>query len=117
MTMITIPMIILIWIIYGWFLKTSSNKAFNWSSWIFPLLVLSIILNIDFSTNYTASLNLVANDGISLRGVWSHLFISDKNWSVSTFYNYYRLSSYTSLTLMFLLIVSLIYGRYKSKDM
>lgn len=115
MNIILVLIVLILWLLYGWLLKVSS-KGFTWHKWIFPLLILSILLNIDFAVNYVAAAVPSLNDGISAHGIWASYLISDNNWSIESFHDYFKGSSFTSVCFLVLYLLATGVDQFKNND-
>lgn len=75
----------------------------------------SIVASICLSQNYTHSLIPTVNDGIGPSNMVAYLLIGENRWTTEQFRNYYNGSVYTTLFLILLLIVAIIYEAGKHR--
>lgn len=110
---ITILLILLLWIIYGFGLKKLS-KDFKLSLLFLPLLIIMIMLTIDFGVNYVASGSPLLNDGIQLHGLFSRFFFGDERWSTLRFWEYYKVSALVTSIMTILFSVSILLDKRRA---
>jgi hypothetical protein len=78
-------------------------------------VLLSIVVNVGLAQNYTQSLITEVNDGISISNFVAEWIIVSEIWSTELFKSYFENSLMITLLLIFLLLISLLFGRKKER--
>lgn len=77
--------------------------------------LLSIISMICLSQNYTISLIGDSNDGIGISNFIAYAHIGEDGWTVERFKAYFDASIYTSLSILLMLLISLVFETIRTK--
>lgn len=92
--------------LFVWFLMKSSQCRYGISVGMGLLIILSIVANISLSQNYAASL-IPSDEGLGISNDIAYLIIGEDHWTVQVFQAYYEISSYITLILLFLMMLSI----------
>ena len=96
-----ILLVLVLWGAYVFFIKNTYEDKFVFGDTMIPLIFTSILSTLCLGINYIASAIPKLNDGIGIHTLLAHLIISGDNWSIELFKNYFDISLYISLFLIF----------------
>ena len=98
-------LIFILWGVYSFLIKRQMGKEFRISKELMPLILICVISTICLGVNYVAAAIPSLNDGIGIHNFLAYWIIGEDNWSIKLFKDYFNISVYLSLFLIFMYCV------------